>query len=397
MKISIIPDVHCGYGKGTPREEDAFLALDEAVEKNLDSDLILMVGDIFDSRIPKQETIAKVAKSLVKAQNVPSKTQFVDIIGKDRKELSPSSLRGIPIVSLHGNHDRRSKHMTNPVQLLEKAGVLIHLHKGVIIFEIENKKVAIHGMGNVPERYAKDSLYNWNPKPVEGAINILLLHQSIDPYIYSPLEPPSIKLEDLPAGFDLIIDGHMHWHDTRTLGGCLLLISGSLSPTSIHKKESEQRKGYFVYNGMTLEFKGIDHQRKIHNESLYFNDNIIYDLDSKISGIVSRNTGKLKPIIKINIKGIIPKSSHRPSFMAIENKYKDKAIIKIGRNFKSEDFEEQIELLRALREKRLSPEEQGVLLLRKNLEQTKCEIRPDELFDILMDGDTDKAMNILNK
>jgi DNA repair exonuclease SbcCD nuclease subunit len=397
MKISIIPDVHCGYGRGTEREEDSFLALDETIEKNLDADLILMVGDIFDSRIPKQETVAKVAKSLVKAQNVPSKTQFVDLIGKERSELSPSALRGIPIVSLHGNHDRRSKHMTNPVQVLEKAGVLIHLHKGVIIFEIEGKKIAVHGMGNVPERYAKDVLYSWNPTPVEGAINILLLHQSIDPYIYSPLEPPSIKMEDLPAGFDLIVDGHMHWHDTRTLGGCLFLVSGSLSPTSIHKKESEQRKGYFVYNGMTLEFKGIENQRKIYNESLYFNDNLHYDLDSKISGIISRDTSKLKPIIKINIKGTIPKGTNRPSFMAIENKHKDKAIIKIGRKFKTEDFEEQVELLRALRDKRLSPEEQGVLLLRKNLEQTKCGLRPDELFDVLMEGDTEKAMIILNK
>ena len=119
MKISIIPDCHCGYGQGK-RHEDSFLALEEVIEKNLDSDLILIVGDLFNSRIPKQETFGRVAKTLVKVQNIPSQTKFIDVIGKDRKDMSPSALKGIPIVAINGNHDRRSKHMVNPVQLLEK-------------------------------------------------------------------------------------------------------------------------------------------------------------------------------------------------------------------------------------------------------------------------------------
>ena len=36
----------------------------------------------------------------------------------------------------------------------------------------------------------------------------MMLHNSIIPYIYSPLEPPSMKIEDLPKGFDLYVLGH---------------------------------------------------------------------------------------------------------------------------------------------------------------------------------------------
>jgi len=62
MQISILSDFHFGYGWNTRLEDDSFQNAKEALSKCLDSDLILIAGDIFDSRNPRTETWAKTLK-----------------------------------------------------------------------------------------------------------------------------------------------------------------------------------------------------------------------------------------------------------------------------------------------------------------------------------------------
>jgi DNA repair exonuclease SbcCD nuclease subunit len=66
MKIAVLSDFHFGYGWNTRLEEDSFENAQEAISKCLDSDLILIAGDIFDSRLPRTETWAKALKVLSK-------------------------------------------------------------------------------------------------------------------------------------------------------------------------------------------------------------------------------------------------------------------------------------------------------------------------------------------
>ena len=82
MKISIFSDCHCGYAFGEKRGEDPFLGLEEALKSSMDCDLILMAGDIFDSRVPKQEVFARTAKLLSMSQGLPSNTRLTGLMGK---------------------------------------------------------------------------------------------------------------------------------------------------------------------------------------------------------------------------------------------------------------------------------------------------------------------------
>ena len=66
MKISVLSDLHFGYSRGTRLEKDSFQNAQEAISKCLDSDLILITGDIFHSRIPRTETWAEALKVLSK-------------------------------------------------------------------------------------------------------------------------------------------------------------------------------------------------------------------------------------------------------------------------------------------------------------------------------------------
>jgi len=391
MQIGIFSDCHCGYKYNEERWKDSFIALNEAIDKILDCDLILIAGDIFDTRVPKPEVFAKTAKILSKAQSIPSRTKFLDIINKEKEEVSPLSLRGIPIVAIHGTHERRSKYMINPVQALEHAGLLIHLHCETIVFNINGEKVAVHGMSGVPEKYAKDVLSQWNPKPIPDAVNILMLHQSITPYIYSPLEPPSLKVEELPKGFDLYILGHMHWYETRLLNGGQLLLSGSLIPTAAHKIESEQEKCIHKFDGKIRHIP-LENQRKVYWKEFEVSPNIRDSIETFVSTI---SYSKPKPIINIKIKGKVKTDYLLPRFSELEEKFADKAIININRNLELEGFEEQVEKLRMFREQKLSPEEYGLKILQEKLKQVNCGINVDEIFEYLIEGNTDLVFNLL--
>lgn len=391
MKIGIFSDCHCGYKYGEERGEDSFIALEEAIEKTLDCDLILIPGDLFDTRIPKPEVFARTARILSKAQNFPSRTKFLEIINKGEHELSPLALRGVPIVMIHGTHEKRSKYTINPIQSLEHSGLIIHLDCATAVFEINGEKVAIHGMSGVSDRYAKDKLMEWNPQPVPDAKNIFMIHQSIDPYIYSPLEPPSLKIEDLPKGFDLYLLGHMHWNEVSDLHDGKLILCGSTVPTSLHKVEADQPKCIFKYDG-SIQRINLEKQRKIFWREFDFDPNIKESIENYIQTL---SVSKPKPIINIKVKGIVKKENLMPKFSEIEEKFRDKAILNINKNLEMEGFQEQIEMLRTFRDQRLSPEEHGLKILQKNLRQANCGLKVEDIFDYLVDGDTDLIFNLL--
>jgi DNA repair exonuclease SbcCD nuclease subunit len=385
MRIAIFSDPHCGFEeKG--REEDSFKALEEALKLSLSSDLILIAGDIFDSRVPKQETFAKVARILSEAHKYPSQTRLVEVYNKDKKEISPLAFRGIPIVAIHGNHERRSRQLLNPVQTLEHAGLLINLHCATAVFEINGKRVAIHGMGAVPERYARDVLREWNPKPVKDAVNILMLHQSIGEYIYSPLEPPSLRLEDLPDGFDLYILGHLHWHELRDFKSGKLLLPGSLIPTVAKQVEAEQKKGIWMFTDNGIEFLPLSFQRRIYIREFQYSPNV--------KAMIRAWLGSLEEgsIVSVKVRG---KANENVNFKDIISEFEEKLILKIKTDIRTEEIEEKVKLLEMIRENRLSPEDLGKEILRKNLEALGCKIKPDEIFDLLVAGDIDTAFNIL--
>lgn len=392
MRVSIIGDSHCGFAWGEERGNDSLAALEESIQKSKESDLILLMGDLFDGRLPKPEMFAAVAKILAQAQTFPNKTRLLETWGK---EVSPLALRGVPIIALHGNHDRRSKYLINPVQALEHAGLLVHLHGASLLFDCSGTRLGIHGMGNVPECYAKDYLLKWNPKPFPNALNVLMLHQSINPYIYNnDKESPSLKLEDLPDAFNLLVNGHLHWHDRRGLRGNVFLHTGSISPTAIHRHESEQRKCIWQWDGSALDEVPLESQRKIFMEEFALAPDLKDKLAAWLQGIAEQQLVP-KPIVNAKIIGTLPVGASPPNLSDVQNGFSDKMILHLTKPPANADFESNVELLRALRENRLTPEESGLRLLMDNLKQARCAIKADEIFDMLVDGNVDLIFDVL--
>jgi DNA repair exonuclease SbcCD nuclease subunit len=401
MRIAILSDFHFGYGWNTRVEKDSFDNAEETITNSLDSDLILITGDIFDSRTPRTETWAGALRVLSKPILVENKgVKLVETMNKNLDEISRRSLSGIPLLALHGTHERRPKEQINAIEALEKTGFLIYLHCNGIVFEKEGQKVAVQGMSGVPERYAKQILDRWNPQPVEGCYNILILHQSIDPYVYSPLEPPSLNLSNLPKGFDLIIDGHIHTHDMTKIGDTTLLIPGSTIVTQLKKEESEVSKGFYkveLEKKPKFSFISLENNRKFYYEEIELKPEVTVrdQVEEKITRILTEEFKK-PPIIRLKILGketnIVDKELRE-----IEKKHSDKAIIYFVKELESVEMSKKVELLRNLRERKLSVEEMGLQILKKNLEDLKFSSTFDSesIFKLLSEGDTEMAYDIL--
>jgi len=402
MKISILSDFHFGYSWNTQLEDDSFQNAQEAIEKSLDSDLILIIGDIFDSRMPTTEVWAKALRTL--SRPILSKNpgvKLVKTIKKDLENISKRTLSGIPVIALHGTHERRGRDQINAIQALEQTGFLIHLHCNGLIFEKNNQKIAVQGMSGVPERYAKQVLDQWNPQPVKGCYNILMLHQSIEPYVYSPLEPPTLTVSNLPRGFDLIINGHIHTHELTKINGTTLLMPGSTIVTQLKEEEAKAPKGFYKLELPEKKFNFI----KLENNRKFFLKEIILDEKQLVSEQIEKELKKIlkekfkkKPLIKLKIIGkkteIIDKE-----LKEIEKKYEEKAVLRFSKQLESPEITEKLELLKKMREETMSLEEMGMQLLHENLEELnfKKEFNPEDLFKLLSDGQVERAFNIITQ
>ncbi|MEM5867156.1 MAG: DNA repair exonuclease [Candidatus Aenigmatarchaeota archaeon] len=399
MRIAVLSDFHFGFALTPQLEEDSFENAEEAMEKALKSDLILILGDIFDSRVPKTQTWAKAMKVLVKPLLEENRNVKLVSCSKELKKVSERTLNHLPVIAIHGTHERRGRGELNAVEVLENAGLLIHLHCDTIVLEKNGKKVAIHGMSGVPERFARDTLLQWNPQPLKDCFNILLMHQSIEPFVYSPLEPPTISTSSLPAGFDIILNGHIHQHNQIKIGNTLLLFPGSTITTQLEKTESETEKGFYMINlddGIEVEFVPLEKNRKFFYEEIVLETNMAkHQIEEKIKEILKKGFDK-PPIVKLKIKGKGIEISDQ-ELKSIDREFSNKAILIFSKELENVEVERKAEFLRALREQKLSVEDIGFEIFRKNLEELGFSFSFDfeKAFRLLSEGEIENMLNIL--
>ncbi len=360
-RIAVISDLHFGFGRDTERSGDCWEAAEEAFGKARDCDLIILPGDIFDQKIPRPEDWAGA--------------------------LAIFSKLKIPVAAIHGTHERRGKGLINCVEGLEHAGFLKHLHCESESYEIKGEKITVHGMSGVPEAYAKEVLLQWNPKPAEG-YNIFMLHQSIQPYIYNPVEPPSLKLEDLPEGFDLYVSGHIHWPEKTEVMGKPFIIPGSTVTTQVNKTEAKFPKGFYIVDTKKgIEFVELESPRKVFYREFKLGGDVMEEIDTYLQGIKE----KKKPLVRIRVTGRLEKGKEL-DFSPVKEKHGKRMILSVSSRVSDEAMESKMKLLKDIRESRISVEEMGFRILRENMKELGISAKYEEIFDLLVEGSVDSAM-----
>ena len=409
MKIAVIADTHLGTKWGTEREMDSIDQAREAIEQalKLGAELILMLGDLFEARTPRQEVWARAMRilslPLAREQGWVKLNRTID---KNHEDISPVSLRGVPVVALHGNHERRTRGLINPIQALEAAGLLIHLHHSTIVFDTKRGRLAIHGMSYVPERQAKNALTTWNPKPIDGVFNILMLHQSVGQYVYSSEEFPTIDLADMPHGFDLYLCGHVHYRTETAVHGKPLLFPGSTERTQLLQVEAETPKGFYMLDldeGLSHEFIELKCTRDFFYEEMTFSNVKIPELTERVRAKVQELLGKPRrnleklPLIRLRLLGTLAKEASRSEFdeRAIAQEFADRALTAISKgDLTAPGLEEKVQLLRDLRGQRLPIDEMAMSLLEANLRDVNYSQMFDvrALYDLLVEDMQEEAL-----
>ncbi|MCL5100931.1 MAG: metallophosphoesterase, partial [Candidatus Marsarchaeota archaeon] len=294
MKIAIISDMHIGYERF---RSDAYAQASEAlVSASKVSDAIIIPGDIFDFRHPKPDVIAE-AMGLFRelpVENLSARVVEYDGLRKTYTKL--------PIIAIPGTHERRADGDTDPVDLLTLAGLVVNVNQGRAIIEKDGERVAIYGVGGVAEERFRETLNRLNPTPLDGLFNIFMFHQSV--YELLPFSNDFVRIEELPKGFDLYVDGHIHNKVEMKCHGKDFLIPGSTVLTQLKDAEQEG-KGFFVYDTgrFTHSFEEIK-SRKFFNVKLKIDGKEPNEINETMENEIVRIKDLEKnPIIRFELSG----------------------------------------------------------------------------------------------
>jgi len=397
MLLGIFSDTHLGFGDDD-RYEEAFDRFDESIAffKEKNADYILHAGDLFDHAIPSQEVWHK---TMVCFNKNNSKITLLTKTYLDKK--FDVTVKGIPIIAIHGTHEFRGKDFSNALAVLQEANCLLHLHAGNVKLTKNGEEVYIHGMGGVPEKHAKVVLEKYSPKPVPEKTNILLLHQSFKEFLpFDDESIASLSLADLPSGFDLIIDGHLHWTNEQQIEGKRFLLTGSTIFTQMKKLESEKGKGCFLFDTETkkLDFFPFKNQRNLFYEKLKFDDAQPEEVINKVNSVVEKILScefKINPLIRLKLVGTLTKGFSQKDVKL--DLPKERAIFSVSKNFESALFKKQIDNLKELQKEKKGIIELGIDILEKNVVEAKLNIDTRRMFDLLSNGEIDTAEVILLK
>ncbi len=414
MKVGIFSDTHLGFDAKGERCDESFDNLAQAINLCVQNgaDLIVLPGDVFDEPVPTHNNLYRAVQSFSASKKGSSQVKLTLEKGGQKSAINYA---GVPILAIHGNHEYLGKETRTALDVLNLSGVLVYFHAATIVAQKGEEKLAVHGLGAVPEKKALAVMQHWNPIAVAGASNIMLVHQSFKEFMAIEDEMVStLSLEDLPKGFDLIIDGHLHWASRQELpnaseggGKSVFLLAGSTIATSIKKLECEKPKGVHFFDTQTkeLSFVPIQSQRKMfyHQINLHEADAqmALSECRAAIAGDLKENFA-LKPLIRVNLKGSIKKGL-APSEIGlgeIFGEFSNRAILSISKNFSAIDFKRKIADLQQMQKSRLSVAQLGFELLEKNLQETdfgSAGIGAKELFDLLEKDEIDKAMLLLTK
>src|SRR3989344_1942789 len=358
MKVAFVTDTHFGYRRF---EKDAYSQGREAMlAAASQADLLILGGDNFDTPVPRMETIAEVTGILREAQAI----------------LASRGIRNASF-AIHGNHDRRAKGFVHPTELLAQGGFLQTFHNKTLIYERHGKKVAVSGMGSVPEDLAATALKQIGCRPIKGAFNIFVVHQSFQEFERIKHEE-YLTFDDLPEGYDLYLCGHVH---QPSLSG-KVLNPGSTVVTQLREDESGQR-GWLLYDTHEKKphFMPIK-SRELAHSVLEFSGATPDEIRKKVEA-EARKLKKGGNLVKIVVKGTLAQG-FRTSDLRLQEFGEG---VYVDNSLNSENLKERIAQIKAAREKKTSAKEQGMAILRQKLEGTSYSLGdPEKLFEELLEG-----------
>ena len=384
MKIGILSDFHLGYERFF---EDAYTQAREAVEKASElADMLIIPGDIFDYRRPEPEVMAQAVELFRDASKKDFDAKVVEYTGKALYTTKP-------IIAIPGTHERRSEGAIDSVDVLHLAGLLVEVNKSKVVIEKDGERVSVFGIGGIADERFRDVIKELAFVPDKNSFNIFMIHQTL--YELLPFSKDFTHIEELPEGFDLYVDGHIHSRVETKCHGKDFLIPGSTVLTQLKGVEQDE-KGFIIYDTKTKTYTfnkissrpfslvRLDIEGK---EPKTITENIQLAIENEIKN----NKTNKKPIIKIEIIGKI-KEGFKPIDINLGSisSHSNDAIIEITKNNVEEiSNSKEAEELRSGNMENISIKDFGISIFLEKLSKNKYSLaaNPSKLFDILSSED----------
>ncbi len=397
MKIALTGDFHFGFS------EDAAPQAARALEACRDADAVIAAGDLFDSRIPRQETLNEAFLVFANAKKALKSGVEIGEISADSGGMATTTpITGYPpIFVIHGTHERRSRGLVNPIDLLDSARAAVKIHGRIIELKKNGERVCLQGMGGVPEEYARQAMRRMDFRPVEGAFNVFVFHQSLEEAL--PFGE-TLSCEDLPEGFGLCVDGHIHWAQEIKSAGRRVIIPGSTVVTQMKRKEAlDKSVAVFDTESGAFEKRGFKTRPFIYREIDFPAPSSPAEIISKASEALSeiqRENYWQKPQVKLKLSGKLARG-YLPADVntaGLAKSYGAGMLLFVDRDFESFDFDKSVERVRQFRGANSTVKELSLSLLSGILKERGVEIaysELEELLEALSESDLEKASGLL--
>lgn len=382
MRIAIVSDLHIGYDRF---RKDAYAQAKEALMMAAGrADAIIIPGDIFDTRFPKPDVIAEAIGIFKELQEKDFGARIVGFEGVGKIYTDK------PILAVPGTHERRTSDTEDPVDLLNLTSLLADIGMGVAVIEKDGERVAVTGIAGVVEERFGDALKEYANKTVEGAFNILMFHQSL--YELLPFNDSFLRMEELPKGFDLYVNGHIHSRVESSVHGKRFLMPGSTVLTQLKDGETE-KKGFFIYDTKTGEHEFVHINSRsfelLKIDAYTDNEETLWkEVEGRIADAVSKNGQGC--ILRIEISGSSRDVKRLGIGMQeIAKRFRNDAVIDISRKGFGEVSDEgkRSEILSDI--SNVSVKDLGIGILMAALKRNGYDlgIGPAELFELLSSGE----------
>jgi len=235
FRILVASDVHLGYGEKNPeRGDDSFNSFDELLGIGVEQgvDMVILGGDLFHENKPSRSAEIKCLQILrnhvlgdrpvqVEYLSDPA-LDFAHCNSKCVNYENPNLNIGLPVFSIHGNHDDPSGLGGHScLDLIHEAGLINYFGKVTdlkyikvrpILLKKGDVKVALYGLSNVKDerlhRLFRENKVEFETPAEDPSswCNILVLHQNRAKRGPTNYIPESF----LPDFFHLVIWGHEH-------------------------------------------------------------------------------------------------------------------------------------------------------------------------------------------
>ncbi|KAH8377786.1 hypothetical protein KR093_007112, partial [Drosophila rubida] len=235
IRIMVATDNHLGYGeKDALRGDDSFIAFEEILQMAVDEDvdMILLGGDLFHDAVPSQNAMHKCIE-LLRRYTFGGKPVSLEILSDQSASFhntinqsvnyeDPNLNIGIPVFSIHGNHDDPSGFgRLSSLDLLSTMGLVNYFGRWTDLTKVEispvlirkgESKMALYGLSHIHDarlaRLFKDYqvIINGPNETDDEWFHLMVIHQNRadrGPKNYIPEEA-------LPSFLHLVIWGHEH-------------------------------------------------------------------------------------------------------------------------------------------------------------------------------------------